>query len=265
MAAIGISEFTFGYAFLYEQTHANWANLRAAPVLPSLQQEYDQGWDARLPLVGTDFYYQFKLSEHLSRGHAKYISDGTYNGPYYRVSLHRKDGNRQHQRLKRHAQTNPNTFYVAPEFNTVDDFNTAFLARQITNRTRMIPVQDCDDIQDGEQHYITFRDGQTEWIQHSEGKRHELSFSGKELGSVYEESRPRWRALDREFAAEIFAKTRSVVGAFLEREERAARQRALPLLDFDPNQATRAEILLRTSEVLSVTLGTTLVLVGAGD
>ena len=28
MASIGISEFTFGYAFLYEQTHANWGNLR---------------------------------------------------------------------------------------------------------------------------------------------------------------------------------------------------------------------------------------------
>jgi hypothetical protein len=36
MVEIGISEFTFGYAFLYEQTQANWGNLKAAPVLPSL-------------------------------------------------------------------------------------------------------------------------------------------------------------------------------------------------------------------------------------
>ena len=133
MAAIGISEFTFGYAFLYEQTHANWQSIKAAPVLPSLQQEKDLGWDAHLPLKGTDFYYQFKLSDYLWRANASYIADKTYGGPYYRLSLHRKDNNRQHRRLKRHAQSNPNTFYVAPEFNSVETFNTAFLAHQITS------------------------------------------------------------------------------------------------------------------------------------
>jgi len=65
MAEIGISEFTFGYAFLFEQTQANWGGLKAAPVLPSLQQEEQEGWDARLPLNGTDSYYQFKLSDYL--------------------------------------------------------------------------------------------------------------------------------------------------------------------------------------------------------
>ena len=78
MATIGISEFAFGYAFLYEQTRNNWGNLQAAPILPSLQKEKDEGWDARLPLTGTDFFYQFKLSDHLSRGNAAYIADGTY-------------------------------------------------------------------------------------------------------------------------------------------------------------------------------------------
>ena len=64
MAEIGISEFTFGYAFLYEQTRANWGGLTAAPVLPSLQQEEEQGWYAHLPLEGTDFYYQSSNSTH---------------------------------------------------------------------------------------------------------------------------------------------------------------------------------------------------------
>jgi hypothetical protein len=39
MAIVGISEFRFGFALLYEQTHANWGNSTAASVLPSLQQE----------------------------------------------------------------------------------------------------------------------------------------------------------------------------------------------------------------------------------
>jgi hypothetical protein len=84
MVSLGISEFTFGYAFLYEQAQRHWAGLTAAPVLPSLQQEKNQGWDAHLPLVGTDFYYQFKLSERMVRSSAAQRKDGTYNGPYYR-------------------------------------------------------------------------------------------------------------------------------------------------------------------------------------
>ena len=91
MASIGISEFTYGYAFLYEQTHANWGNLKAAPILPSLQQEPEQGWDAHLPTHATDFYYQFKLTDCLSRRNASFTADGTYGGPYYRIALHRKD------------------------------------------------------------------------------------------------------------------------------------------------------------------------------
>jgi hypothetical protein len=65
--------------------------------------------------------------------------------------------NQQHQRLKVHAQANPNTLYVAPEFNTIDEFNAAFLARQITAKSRIIPVADRNDVFDGDQHHITFQ------------------------------------------------------------------------------------------------------------
>jgi hypothetical protein len=265
MGAIGISEFTFGYAFLYEQTHANWAGLRAAPVLPSLQQEHDQGWDAHLPLIGADFYYQFKLSEYLSRHNAKFIADGTYDEPYYRLSLHRKDGNRQHQRLRQHALVNPNTYYVAPEFNPVDNFNAAYLARQITARSRLIPLSDCDDIADGDQHYITFRTGDSGWLQHSQSKRHEGSIAGAELSSLYLQRKDQWRPIDLQFATHVFEKTRDLVRAVLAKEDRSRVDKAVPLLDFSPGQATKGELLRRTSEVLSVTLGLTLVLVGSDD
>lgn len=265
MAPLGISEFTFGYAFLYEQTHANWGKLTAAPVLPSLQQEKAAGWDAHLPLMGTDYYYQFKLSEYLRRANAKYISDKTYGGPYYRIALHRKDNNHQHQALKRHSLANQNTFYVAPEFNSLDDFNAAFLARQIANRTRLIPVEECDDINDGDQHYITFRDGDTAWIQHSERKKHERSSRGEDLGDLYRASRPRWKAIDREFAIGVFERTRNAVHAVAPGDQRWPDETALPLFEDAPEQATRGEILRRAADLLSVTLGVTLVLVGEGD
>jgi hypothetical protein len=76
MVTIGITEFTFGFAFLYEQTHQNWGQLIAVPILPSLQQEADDAWDAHLPLMGIDYYYQFKLTDYLWRSNAKYIHNG---------------------------------------------------------------------------------------------------------------------------------------------------------------------------------------------
>jgi hypothetical protein len=262
MAAIGISEFTFGYAFLSEQTQKKWSDLKAAPILPSLQQEYDAGWDAHLPLTGTDFYYQFKLSEHLSKGNATFIADKTYAGPYYRIPLHRKHENRQHARLKAHAKVNPNTFYVSPEFNSVEEFNAAFLSRQIMNRTRLIAVRECEDVYDGKQHYITYRQGEPAWIFHSDKKRHEESVTGKELGSLYRRSKPRWASLNKEYAINIFQRAKSVIQSSFDDENLTAPSRVFPLLEFDPQERSRTEILLRVSELLSVALGLTMVLVG---
>jgi hypothetical protein len=263
MASIGISEFTFGYAFLYEQTHANWDNLQASPVLPNLQQEQHEGWDAHLPLTATDFYYQFKLSDYLSRGNAKYIADGTYPGPYYRLAFHRKDNNRQHQRLRHHSIANPNTYYVAPEFNDAEDFNSAFLARQLTEQSRMIPITDCDDVDDGKQHYITFQEHQSGWVQHSERKYHERSLFGRDLEELYRGSERQWKSVNEAYATDLFEKSAQVVRAVLEKEDRRAFDAALPLLDFNPGQADRGDILIRTSQILSVFLGVTMVLVGA--
>src|SRR5690606_37209162 len=155
MASTGISEFTFGYAFLYEQTQRHWANLKAVPVLPSLREEAELGWDARLPTSAVDYYYQFKLSDYLTRRNASFISDGTYSRPYYRISLHKRNRNRQHARLRRLCATHPNTYYVAPEFSTSTDFESAYFSSSITDHSRLIPLAHCDDLPDSEQHHIT--------------------------------------------------------------------------------------------------------------
>src|SRR5688572_27998574 len=102
MTITGLSEFSFGFAFLFEQTHRNWPGMKAAPVLPSLRQEADDAWDAHLPLQGLDYYYQFKLTDYLFNWNAKYIADGTYHSPYYRIAFHSRDNNRQHRRLRKH-------------------------------------------------------------------------------------------------------------------------------------------------------------------
>ncbi len=264
MAEIGVSEFTFGYAFLYEQTQANWGALTAAPVLPSLRQEEEQGWDAHLPVEGIDFYYQFKLSDYLSRGNAAHIRDGTYVGPYYRFWLHRRNNNRQHHRLKLHSTENPNTFYVAPEFNSIEQFNTRFLARQVTENCRIIPLTMCEDIADAIQHCITFGAGEEAWIIHSEEpRRHERSYMGEQLGALYRESFQQWHKVDIGFARFLFDKTRDIARRVIAEEEPRRPSVRRPLLDEAVTGATQREILLRTADILSATLGVTLVLVGS--
>jgi hypothetical protein len=265
MAEIGISEFTFGYAFLFEQTQANWGGLRAAPILPSLQQEELAGWDARLPLNGIDFDNQFKLSDYLSRGNATYIRDGTYDGPYYRLWLHRRNNNQQHRRLRQHCIANPNTYYAAPEFNSIEEFNARFLARQITANCRIIPLTLCDDITDGDQHCITFQRADPAWIFHSEPRRRDKSYSGKELGTLYRESVGQWHSIDIHFTEQLLEKTRETARRLIVEEEPQRAQLVRPLLDEAPASHERRDLLLRTADILSATLGVTLVLVGSPE
>jgi hypothetical protein len=265
MVTIGISEFTFGYAFLHEQTTNHAYNLRAAPILPSLQEEHNFGWDARLPLIGMDYYYQFKLSDHLIRPNAKFIKDGTYHDSYYRIALHRHNSNRQHQRLKELSGTNPNTFYITPEFNTLDEFNAAFLNNQIVSQSRLIPLNECDEITDSEQHYITFQQGQEEWILHSEKKIYKKSMFGKNIFTVYEESRPNWRPLDNKYSINLFNNISKTVFTVIDKEERTPEKKKMKLLEFDPQQSTKSQTLLQTSQVLSIFFGVILVLVGTRE
>lgn len=281
MAQVGISEFTFGFGFLSEQTRRHWANLRIAPILPSLQQEQHEGWDAHLPLAAVDYYYQFKISDYLERSNSKFIAEGIYTSPYYRIALHRRNQNQQHQRLKIHATQNPNTFYVAPEFHSPWAFNSAFLNQQILNRSRLISLRDCRYVDDSEQHFITFQTGSQKWRFHSESEEHESSIGGEQLSHVYAERRNEFREVDDRFAAELFEKTAETAKSALTKEHEKRRKRRrkkseaaeepservedLELLHFDPRHHERRDVLKRTSQVLSVFFGLTLVLVGQDD
>lgn len=261
MIATGISEFTFGFAFLFEQARRDWDDLEAAPVLPNLYQEASLGWDAHLPVNGTDFYYQFKLSDLLQRWNAKYILDNTYQGPYFRISLHRRENNRQHVRLKNHAADHPDTYYVAPEFSGQTEFNSSFLARQILNRSRLIPLANCATINDGEQHYITFQSGNPVFRQHSETTIHEHSEIGSNIESLYRRSSRKWEAIDARFAERLFDRTAARIGGQIEGEKGEDRS-ALRLLESRPERRDTAGYIQRTSDLLSVFYGLTLVLVG---
>ncbi|MDB6016526.1 MAG: hypothetical protein JWR19_1015 [Pedosphaera sp.] len=296
MAQVGISEFTFGFGFLSEQTQRHWTNLRVAPVLPSLQQEQHEGWDAHLPLTAADYYYQFKLSDYLEHANSKFIAKGIYPGAYYRIALHRRNWNQQHQRLKIHSIKNPNTYYVAPEFHNIAAFNSAFMSKQLLNSSRLIPLADCKNIADNNQHYITFRYGAPTWKFHSDPETHETSINGANIQGLYRDGRHQFRKVDDGFAAELFHKAAASAQTVITKESdkkkrtkrpteetgvmaaaqglptpeieaqaevnREVEPKDIELLDYNPERHRRRDVLKRTSQVLSVFFGLTLVLVG---
>jgi len=275
MAVTGISEFTFGFAFLYEQTLRNFTSLEAIPILPSLKEEADKGYDAKLPIIGTYYFYQFKLSDYLSGRNAKYLRSSSdrepyYTTPYYRFTLHPHNNFSQHRQLKKLAAEEQNTFYVAPEIHGEGNFKRIFLEKRIFEHSRLIPLANCEDIDVREEnvpHDITFQVGKKEWTLHSKPKLHETSYNGLELLKLFEESRARWEPIDRNFSLKIHKK---VLNAITE----ANRQKTLvfastaeeKLVGEDiEKMETPQEILTHTSRILFTMFGATMVLVGARE
>jgi len=214
MADIGISEFTFGYAFLFEQTNKNWGQLKSFPVFPNLRQEKRLGYDVKIPLTkGTAYYYQFKLSEYMQRSNSKFIRDGPYKGPYYRIKLHKLNSNMQHRLLWDLAKEEHYVYYVAPECSENRIFSDAFLNGKVSEISRLIPLENCSNYntQDDEQHYITYEEGNSTFYQHSGISERKESIMGKTLHSHFEESRKDWKEIDVKYAQKIHDNARKIL------------------------------------------------------
>ena len=260
MVALGISEFTFGFAFLHEQTVRNWGNLKVAPVLPSLYKEGNLGWDANLPTQGADYYYQFKLSDYLYRSNASYIRNGIYSDAYYRIALHRTNANRQHCLLKALSDRHPHTYYVAPEVTSPEEFNEHFLKRDVVGGSRLIPLQSCKQILDDHQHYITFQHGNRRFIEHSEPTVREDSVFGRQIANLYEGSRPKYSRIDDEYFRQLFRNLKGVMS-----EAGYDDQHKEEIGFYDPTNRPRHEVVEQTHDLLSTYFGVTLVIAGGDD
>lgn len=202
MVPTGISEFSFGFAFLHEQANLHARNLTAAPFFPSLLEEKNLGYDAKLPVRGSPFFYQFKLSDYMKRSTARFWK--YYKSPYYSIRLHKKDTNHQHNTLKKLSDRHPKTFYVAPEFHGHQEFNAAYLAKQVARNSRLIPLRLCTAYRTGKQHYISYQSGSRKWRQHSEVKEFENSFRGDEMESIYRSDEDNWQEINLDFAMNLY-------------------------------------------------------------
>lgn len=264
MAKTGISEFTYGFAFLHEQANRNEGNLISAPILPSLIQEQEEGWDAKLPLIGGAYFYQFKLADYLSRTNARFHRGKPYYSPYYCFSLHRNNRNQQHNRLKQLSLTEQNTFYVAPEFNGEKTFNKAYLNGEVSKRSRIIPLTECHFINDAKQHYITYQTHNQVWAQHSKIKKSELSYKGDQLERIHERAHDRLRPIDFAFALDLYRNISSPLYNGFEMERIKLSEEELAFLHLSYQNKTIKTVLQHTAKVLSIFYGATLVLVGTG-
>ncbi len=186
MAKLGISEFSYSFSFLHEQVNRNGGS-SCVPIIPSLREESKVGYDAKLPTKGIDYYFQFKMSDYLKGGNAKFIKDSTYTNPYYRIALHKNSGNKQNNLLYMLAQRNPYVYYVAPKLKTDQAFYDACVGSALTARSKMVPVDSCGYISDSLQHFITYPDVGYNWKFHSDPKEYDDSIDGEKIISLFEE------------------------------------------------------------------------------
>ncbi len=172
--------------------------------------------------------------------------------------------------MRQLSRKNSNTFYVAPEFSQLEEFNTSYLSRAITESSRLIRVSDCHDIRDGNQHYITYQAGNPRWIEWSKPKPHNYSDTGKNLEAVYRSAIEKSRPVDLEFAEELYINTKNKVSNDLstENEKKSRKQKkeeidlpVLGMLNQKPGN-TKQSLLAQASELVSTYYGATMVLVG---
>ncbi len=151
------SEFSYGFVVTSELDESLGDGLIAAPVFPSLRQERDVGWDVNLRLVGISVFLQFKLADLLTRRTA--TEWRYYRAPYYRFQIHRAFRSRQHNLLKRIAETNRHVYYVAPRFTRVPEFDLYYRRRRVVVESAWVPVKKLPWVRDTFPHSITFRKG----------------------------------------------------------------------------------------------------------
>jgi hypothetical protein len=290
MASLGISEFTFGFAFLYEQTHANWNNLRAVPILPSLIEEgggnpnepTGGGYDAHLQLrSGIDYYYQFKMSKYLSRPTAQFYNEEPGQGPYYRFAIPKKKDYYQHRSLRALCGRHPNTYYVAPEFPPQIYQNSPsvghnylseiFLGRRVRDCSRLIPVTLCTKLDDPAQrtgqHHMIYRTEYPAEIKSDPGKPIDGSVPGAHLEKLYRKSGENngWKDINEKFFTDIFESLIEIIEKLDHPQKKTVVQddiKRRDILDFNPKEADPKKTLLRISQILMIYFDSTLVLVG---
>lgn len=157
-----ISEFSYGFAITSEIMQ-RYPTIRyaGAPTFPSLYEEGRSGGGYDVEIPGAALFLQFKLSEVLTRANAKEAD--LLGLPYFRMRLRPAKHSKQHELLL--ALENENAglvFYVAPEFHTPGELNSAYLGQTVLEESAFFSPTDIGEFQDEGSHYVVFREGSDE-------------------------------------------------------------------------------------------------------
>lgn len=155
-----LSEFSYGFALTLEIVNEFRRTFPhtplIAPLFPSLKDEGNGlGYDVNLRWVSRPIFLQFKRSEYLFSHWAKGFTSGHFATPYYRFDL-RASPSTQHQDLLRLQAQGEEVYYAAPFFHLPEEFNQAFQAQQVFNRSLLIEPRSVMPVADGLPHTFCF-------------------------------------------------------------------------------------------------------------
>ncbi len=169
-----ISEFSYGYALIDELINWHGTRLTAAPVFPSLYQEGQPGggYDVMLQRPGIPLFLQFKLSHCMVRRTALEAIHGIFPPPFYRMHMRPKRLSNQHEMLLDLEKKGHEVYYSAPAFHTCQEFNDAYLSRQVKARSLWMKPSDIGSLLDNEDHHVAFLDWHAAFLGWSVLSRH---------------------------------------------------------------------------------------------
>jgi hypothetical protein len=154
-----ISEFSYGFALTNEIV--GWANLKVAPIFPSLIEEgkHGGGYDVKLDTPGIPLYLQFKRADCMKRRTAWEISKSKVqlSPPFYRFSITQSGKSDQHALLLELDDGTSEVFYAAPRFHELVQINQAWSAREVAARSIFVRPKAIGPL-DAASHHIAYDD-----------------------------------------------------------------------------------------------------------
>lgn len=161
MVKVGYTEFSYGYAFTENLIRSSSTAPTGAPVFPNLVQEAQLGFDINVNFPGVPLFFQFKLPEIMRKSTAFEIANWNCPGlrvPFFRIALMRRNLSRQHELLIELEQRYPNgVFYAAPHLAGIHDFDRAYNAAAIAQRSTFFSPGDIGPLPDDKAHTIAYR------------------------------------------------------------------------------------------------------------
>jgi len=258
---LAISEFTFAYNFLHEQQMIFQGEMIGLPILPSLLEEGEVGFDACLPTRSAIFFYQFKKSHYIVNLHPRRRDRNPqpYPVPFYRIYLHRHNHYAQHFQLQYWSYTYPGTFYIAPEITDNRTFYRAAQNNEIWMHCRSIPLRLIPERFDvTEKHFIEFKENNERPLLCSDHITEiKNSIMGEDLKKYCLEQKR--EPIDK-LAMELSERTLSFIARYWEPQS-IEKIEKIPFSKI-PQKEEIAKSLLQSSSLLSTYLGIVPVLVG---